>query len=114
MTSSLKSKQMWIRSKDKKEQKKEARQEEENSSRRRNPEVYLDLTSRKEEELVEQEMESLKNQELTRNNCSRKLFPYADDAGNTAKPELKAMSSDSEKAPEGKSQDMTEIVERLL
>lgn len=66
--------------------------------------------SRKEEELVEQEMESLKNENLDKEQLLEEVISdTADDAGNTAKPELKAMSSDSEKAPEGKSQDMTEI-----
>ena len=66
--------------------------------------------SRKEEELVEQEMESLKNENLDKEQLLEEVISdTADDAGNTAKPELKAMISDSEKAPEGKSQDMTEI-----
>ncbi len=64
VTSSMKFKQMWIRSKDKKEQKKEARQEEENSEPKKKSRGLFGLMSRKEEELVEQEMESLKNENL--------------------------------------------------
>lgn len=110
VTSSMKFKQMWIRSKDKKEQKKEARQEEENSEPKKKSRGLFGLMSRKEEELVEQEMESLKNENLDKEQLLEEVISdTADDAGNTAKPELKAMSSDSEKAPEGKSQDMTEI-----
>lgn len=110
VTSSMKFKQMWIRSKDKKEQKKEARQEEENSEPKKKSRGLFGLMSRKEEELVEQEMESLKNENLDKKQLLEEVISdTADDAGNTAKPELKAMSSDSEKAPEGKSQDMTEI-----
>lgn len=114
VTSSMKFKQMWIRSKDKKEQKKEARQEEENSEPKKKSRGLFGLMSRKEEELVEQEMESLKNENLDKEQLLEEVISdTADDAGNTAKPELKAMSSDSEKAPEGKSQDMTEISEEL-
>lgn len=110
VTSSMKFKQMWIRSKDKKEQKKEARQEEENSEPKKKSRGLFGLMSRKEEELVEQEMESLKNENLDKEQLLEEVISdTADDAGNTAKPELKAMISDSEKAPEGKSQDMTEI-----
>lgn len=110
VTSSMKFKQMWIRSKDKKEQKKEARQEEENSEPKKKSRGLFGLMSRKEEELVEQEMESLKNENLDKEQLLEEVISdTADDAGNTAKPELKAMSSDSEKVPEGKSQDMTEI-----
>lgn len=110
VTSSMKFKQMWIRSKDKKEQKKEARQEEENSEPKKKSRGLFGLMSRKEEELVEQEMESLKNENLDKEQLLEEVISdTADDAGNKAKPELKAMSSDSEKAPEGKSQDMTEI-----
>lgn len=110
VTSSMKFKQMWIRSKDKKEQKKEARQEEENSEPKKKSRGLFGLMSRKEEELVEQEMESLKNENLDKEQLLEEVISdTADDAGNTAKPELKAMRSDSEKAPEGKSQDMTEI-----
>lgn len=110
VTSSMKFKQMWIRSKDKKEQKKEARQEEENSEPKKKSRGLFGLMSRKEEELVEQEMESLKNENLDKEQLLEEVISdTADDAGNTAKPELKAMSSDSEKASEGKSQDMTEI-----
>lgn len=110
VTSSMKFKQMWIRSKDKKEQKKEARQEEENSEPKKKSRGLFGLMSRKEEELVEQEMESLKNENLDKEQLLEEVISdTADDAKNTAKPELKAMSSDSEKAPEGKSQDMTEI-----
>lgn len=110
VTSSMKFKQMWIRSKDKKEQKKEARQEEGNSEPKKKSRGLFGLMSRKEEELVEQEMESLKNENLDKEQLLEEVISdTADDAGNTAKPELKAMSSDSEKAPEGKSQDMTEI-----
>lgn len=110
VTSSMKFKQMWIRSKDKKEQKKEARQEEENSEPKKKSRGLFGLMSRKEEELVEQEMESLKNENLDKEQLLEEVISdTADDAGNTAKPELKAMSSDSEIAPEGKSQDMTEI-----
>lgn len=110
VTSSMKFKQMWIRSKDKKEQKKEARQEEENSEPKKKSRGLFGLMSRKEEELVEQEMESLKNENFDKEQLLEEVISdTADDAGNTAKPELKAMSSDSEKAPEGKSQDMTEI-----
>lgn len=110
VTSSMKFKQMWIRSKDKKEQKKEARQEEDNSEPKKKSRGLFGLMSRKEEELVEQEMESLKNENLDKEQLLEEVISdTADDAGNTAKPELKAMSSDSEKAPEGKSQDMTEI-----
>lgn len=110
VTSSMKFKQMWIRSKDKKEQKKEARQEEENSEPKKKSRGLFGLMSRKEEELVEQEMESLKNENLDKEQLLEEVISdTADDAGNTAKPELKAMSSDSKKAPEGKSQDMTEI-----
>lgn len=110
VTSSMKFKQMWIRSKDKKEQKKEARQEEVNSEPKKKSRGLFGLMSRKEEELVEQEMESLKNENLDKEQLLEEVISdTADDAGNTAKPELKAMSSDSEKAPEGKSQDMTEI-----
>ena len=110
VTSSMKFKQMWIRSKDKKEQKKEARQEEENSEPKKKSRGLFGLMSRKEEELVEQEMESLKNENLDKEQLLEEVISdTADDAGNTAKPELKAMSSDSEKAPEGKSQDMIEI-----
>lgn len=106
VTSSMKFKQMWIRSKDKKEQKKEARQEEENSEPKKKSRGLFGLMSRKEEELVEQEMESLKNENLDKEQLFEEVISdTADDAGN----ELKAMSSDSEKAPEGKSQDMTEI-----
>lgn len=110
VTSSMKFKQMWIRSKDKKEQKKEARQEEENSEPKKKSRGLFGLMSRKEEELVEQEMESLKNENFDKEQLLEEVISdTADDAGNTAKPELKAMSSDSEKVPEGKSQDMTEI-----
>ena len=110
VTSSMKFKQMWIRSKDKKEQKKEARQEEENSEPKKKSRGLFGLMSRKEEELVEQEMESLKNENLDKEQLLEEVISdTADDAGNKVKPELKAMSSDSEKAPEGKSQDMTEI-----
>lgn len=110
VTSSMKFKQMWIRSKDKKEQKKEARQEEENSESKKKSRGLFGLMSRKEEEIVEQEMESLKNENLDKEQLLEEVISdTADDAGNTAKPELKAMSSDSEKVPEGKSQDMTEI-----
>lgn len=110
VTSSMKFKQMWIRSKDKKEQKKEARQEEENSEPKKKSRGLFGLMSRKEEELVEQEMESLKNENLDKEQLLEEVISdTADDAGNTAKPELKAMSSDSEKVPEGKPQDMTEI-----
>lgn len=110
VTSSMKFKQMWIRSKDKKEQKKEARQEEENSEPKKKSRGLFGLMSRKEEELVEQEMESLKNENLDKEQLLEEVISdTTDDAGNTAKPELKAMSSDSEKVPEGKSQDMTEI-----
>lgn len=110
VTSSMKFKQMWIRSKDKKEQKKEARQEEENSEPKKKSRGLFGLMSRKEEELVEQEMESLKNENLDKEQLLEEVISdTADDAGDKAKPELKAMSSDSEKAPEGKSQDMTEI-----
>lgn len=110
VTSSMKFKQMWIRSKDKKEQKKEARQEEENSEPKKKSRGLFGLMSRKEEELVEQEMESLKNENLDKEQLLEEVISdTADDAGNMAKPELKAMSSDSEKVPEGKSQDMTEI-----
>ena len=109
VTRSMKFKQMWIRSKDKKEQKKEARQEEENSEPKKKSRGLFGLMSRKEEELVEQEMESLKNENLDKEQLLEEVISDTDDAGNTAKPELKAMSSDSEKAPEGKSQDMTEI-----
>ena len=110
VTSSMKFKQMWIRSKDKKEQKKEARQEEENSEPKKKSRGLFGLMSRKEEELVEQEMESLKNENLDKEQLLEEVISdTADDAGNTAKPELKAMSSDSANAPEGKSQDMTEI-----
>lgn len=110
VTSSMKFKQMWIRSKDKKEQKKEARQEEENSEPKKKSRGLFGLMSRKEEELVEQEMESLKNENLDKEQLLEEVISdTADDAGNTAKPELKAMNSGSEKAPEGKSQDMTEI-----
>lgn len=110
VTSSMKFKQMWIRSKDKKKQKKEARQEEENSEPKKKSRGLFGLMSRKEEELVEQEMESLKNENLDKEQLLEEVISdTADDAGNTAKPELKAMSSDSKKAPEGKSQDMTEI-----
>ena len=110
VTSSMKFKQMWIRSKDKKEQKKEARQEEENSEPKKKSRGLFGLMSRKEEELVEQEMESLKNENLDKEQLLEEVISdTADDAGNTAKPELKAISSDSEKAPEGKSRDMTEI-----
>ena len=109
VTSSMKFKQMWIRSKDKKEQKKEARQEEENSEPKKKSRGLFGLMSRKEEELVEQEMESLKNENLDKEQLLEEVISDTADAGNTAKPELKAMSSDSEKAPEGKSQDMTEI-----
>ena len=110
VTSSMKFKQMWIRSKDKKEQKKEARQEEENSEPKKKSRGLFGLMSRKEEELVEQEMKSLKNENLDKEQLLEEVISdTADDAGNTAKPELKAMISDSEKAPEGKSQDMTEI-----
>ena len=110
VTSSMKFKQMWIRSKDKKEQKKEARQEEENSEPKKKSRGLFGLMSRKEEELVEQEMEPLKNENLDKEQLLEEVISdTADDAGNTAKPELKAMSSDSEKVPEGKSQDMTEI-----
>ena len=110
VTSSMKFKQMWIRSKDKKEQKKEARQEEENSEPKKKSRGLFGLMSRKEEELVEQEMESLKNENLDKEQLLEEVISdTADDAGNTAKPELKAMISDSEIAPEGKSQDMTEI-----
>lgn len=110
VTSSMKFKQMWIRSKDKKEQKKEARQEEGNSEPKKKSRGLFGLMSRKEEELVEQEMESLKNENLDKEQLLEEVISdTADDAGNTAKPELKAMISDSEKAPEGKSQDMTEI-----
>lgn len=114
VTSSMKFKQMWIRSKDKKEQKKEARQEEENSEPKKKSRGLFGLMSRKEEELVEQEMESLKNENLDKEQLLEEVISdTADDAGNTAKPELKAMISDSEKAPEGKSQDMTEISGKL-
>lgn len=110
VTSSMKFKQMWIRSKDKKEQKKEARQEEENSEPKKKSRGLFGLMSRKEEELVEQEMESLKNENLDKEQLLEEVISdTTDDAGNTAKPELKAMRSDSEKVPEGKSQDMTEI-----
>ena len=110
VTSSMKFKQMWIRSKDKKEQKKEARQEEENSESKKKSRGLFGLMSRKEEEIVEQEMESLKNENLDKEQLLEEVISdTADDGGNTAKPELKAMSSDSEKVPEGKSQDMTEI-----
>ena len=110
VTSSMKFKQMWIRSKDKKEQKKEARQEEENSEPKKKSRGLFGLMSRKEEELVEQEMESLKNENLDKEQLLEEVISdTADDAGNMAKPEFKAMSSDSEKVPEGKSQDMTEI-----
>lgn len=75
VTSSMKFKQMWIRSKDKKEQKKEARQEEENSEPKKKSRGLFGLMSRKEEELVEQEMESLKNENLDKEQLLEELFP---------------------------------------
>ena len=65
VTSTMKFKQMWIRSKDKKEQKKEARREEQEDPYQKKKGFGLfGRMSKKEEELVEKEIEELSENKL--------------------------------------------------
>ena len=67
VTSAMKFKQMWIRSKDKKEQKRELRLEESESSDKKNKKKSRGLwgiMSKKEEELVDQEMQEIQSEKV--------------------------------------------------
>ena len=67
VTSAMKFKQMWIRSKDKKEQKRELRLEESESSDKKDKKKSRGLwgiMSKKEEELVDQEMQEIQSEKV--------------------------------------------------
>lgn len=68
VTSSMKLKQIWIRSKDKKEHKKELKREEseEDKKEKKKSRTFFGIMSRKDEELVDKEMQDIQSEDFDR------------------------------------------------
>ena len=80
VTSAMKFKQMWIRSKDKKEQKRELRLEESESSDKKDKKKSRGLwgiMSKKEEELVDQEMQEIQSEKVDKEKLLDEVVFYA-------------------------------------
>ena len=85
VTSTMKFKQMWIRSKDKKEQKKEARREEQEDLHQKKKGFGLfGRMSKKEEELVEKEIEELSENNLDKEQLLEEVISKNPDEDGTA------------------------------
>lgn len=85
VTSTMKFKQMWIRSKDKKEQKKEARREEQEDPHQKKKGFGLfGRMSKKEEELVEKEIEELSENNLDKEQLLEEVISKNPDEDGTA------------------------------
>lgn len=111
VTSTMKFKQMWLRSKDKKEQKKEARREEQEDPHQKKKGFGLfGRMSKKEEEIVEKEIEELTENKLDKEQLLDEVVSKDPDdngeASDVGQPE-KAVAED--KADVQRDADMVEI-----
>lgn len=111
VTSTMKFKQMWLRSKDKKEQKKEARREEQEDPQQKKKGFGLfGRMSKKEEEIVEKEIEELTENKLDKEQLLDEVVSKDPDdngeASDVGQPE-KAVAED--KADVQRDADMVEI-----
>lgn len=111
VTSTMKFKQMWLRSKDKKEQKKEARREEQEDPQQKKKGFGLfGRMSKKEEEIVEKEIEELTENKLDKEQLLDEVVSKDPDdngeASDVGQPE-KAIAED--KADVQRDADMVEI-----
>lgn len=111
VTSTMKFKQMWLRSKDKKEQKKEARREEQEDPQQKKKGFGLfGRMSKKEEEIVEKEIEELTENKLDKEQLLDEVVSKDSDdngeASDVGQPE-KAVAED--KADVQRDADMVEI-----
>ena len=111
VTSTMKFKQMWLRSKDKKEQKKEARREEQEDPQQKKKGFGLfGRMSKKEEEIVEKEIEELTENKLDKEQLLDEVVSKNPDdngeASDVGQPE-KAVAED--KADVQRDADMVEI-----
>lgn len=111
VTSTMKFKQMWLRSKDKKEQKKEARREEQEDPHQKKKGFGLfGRMSKKEEEIVEKEIEELTENKLDKEQLLDEVVSKDSDdngeASDVGQPE-KAVAED--KADVQRDADMVEI-----
>lgn len=97
VTSAMKFKQMWIRSKDKKEQKRELRLEESESSDKKDKKKSRGLwgiMSKKEEELVDQEMQEIQSEKVDKEKLlDEVVFDASGDSGDVKTSETEAVES---------------------
>ena len=97
VTSAMKFKQMWIRSKDKKEQKRELRLEESESSDKKDKKKSRGLwgiMSKKEEELVDQEMQEIQSEKVDKEKLlDEVVFDASGDSGDVKISETEAVES---------------------
>ncbi len=95
VTSSMKLKQMWIRSKDKKEHKKELKREEseEDKKDKKKSRTFFGIMSKKEEELVDKEMQDIQSEDFDKEKLLDEVVSGSEDSGETAEAEM-AVSSD--------------------
>lgn len=129
VTSSMKFKQMWVRSKDKKEHKKELKREEaeeEDKKDRKRSRGLWGIMSKKEEELVDQEMQDIQSGNMNKEKLLDEVVAGETDASETvavsgsddeiaasqmaaAEAESSKPESGTEESETGAAQDMTEI-----
>ena len=129
VTSSMKFKQMWVRSKDKKEHKKELKREEaeeEDKKDRKRSRGLWGIMSKKEEELVDQEMQDIQSGNIDKEKLLDEVVAGETDASETAavsgsddeiaasqmtaaEAESSKSESGTEESETGAAQDMTEI-----
>ena len=97
VTSAMKFKQMWIRSKDKKEQKRELRLEGSESSDKKDKKKSRGLwgiMSKKEEELVDQEMQEIQSEKVDKEKLlDEVVFDASGDSGDVKISETEAVES---------------------
>ena len=129
VTRSMKFKQMWVRSKDKKEHKKELKREEaeeEDKKDRKRSRGLWGIMSKKEEELVDQEMQDIQSGNMNKEKLLDEVVAGETDASETvavsgsddeiaasqmaaAEAESSKPESGTEESETGAAQDMTEI-----
>ncbi len=109
VTSSMKLKQMLVRSKEKKEHKKELKlEEQESSEQKKRSRGLFGFMSKKEEELVEQELEELKSENLDKEQLLEEVVSSDENDTSDKKPEMHAMKQ-KDGVEIAAAQDMKEI-----
>ena len=94
VTSSMKLKQMWIRSKDKKEHKKELKREEseEDKKDKKKSRTFFGIMSKKEEELVDKEMQDIQSEDFDKEKLLDEVVSGGENSEETAAAEMAASS----------------------